>query len=189
MKNSFKISLCAIMVALSFVLAWVSKIIPSPWMQGGQITIASAVPIMVASFICGGGYGILAAVVYSIIQIISGFYAPPTQDFISFAIVILFDYVIAFGVYGLAGSFYSLMGKKKAAIPISGAVCMILRYVCHIISGVFIWNVYAEGNQTAIAYSVTYNGGYMIPEIIITTIVLAVMIPVIKRLEAKYGER
>jgi len=185
MKKSFKLTVSAIMVALAFVLAWVSKIIPSPWLQGGSVTIASAVPIIVVSLMCGNGWGILASFVYAILQMMTGFYAPPTPDFVSFLLVILFDYVFAFGVYGIAGVFYNTMGKKNFAIPVSGCIVMILRYICHIVSGIFIWGVYAEG-QTVLAYSVTYNGGYMIPEIIITTAVLALMIPVIKRLERNY---
>lgn len=186
MKKSFKLSISAIMVALAFVLAWLSKIIPSPWLQGGSVTIASAVPIIVVSLFCGSGWGVAASLVYSVIQMMTGFYAPPTQNFISFVLVILFDYVIAFGVYGIAGSIYTALRKKKYAIPASGCLVMILRYVCHIISGITIWGVYAEEGQTVLAYSLIYNGGYMIPEIIITTAVLIMMIPIIKRLESKY---
>ncbi|MDD4690390.1 MAG: energy-coupled thiamine transporter ThiT, partial [Eubacteriales bacterium] len=58
-----------------------------------------------------------------------------------------------------------------------------LRYVCHILSGVIIWGVYAEEGQSVLAYSIIYNGTYMIPEIIITTIVTALMIPLIRRIE------
>ncbi len=35
-----KLTTSAIMIALAVVLAWVSKIIPAPWMQGGSITFA-----------------------------------------------------------------------------------------------------------------------------------------------------
>ncbi|MBQ6895379.1 MAG: energy-coupled thiamine transporter ThiT, partial [Clostridia bacterium] len=35
----------------------------------------------------------------------------------------------------------------------------------------FIWGVYAEEGQSVLMYSLIYNGTYMIPEIIITTIV------------------
>ena len=175
MSKTKKLTICAIMVALATVLMLISKIIPAPWMQGGSITIASMVPIIVASLIIDCKWGILSGFVFSLIQMISGFNPPPTQTFINFVLVILLDYVVAFGVLGTAGFFYNIMGKKLWAIPVSGAIVTILRYICHILSGILIWGVYAEEGQTVLAYSVTYNGSYMIPEIIITTVVLAVL--------------
>ena len=165
----------AIMVALSVVLAFVSKVIPAPWLQGGSITIASMVPIIVVSLMFGVRWGLISGFVYSLIQMIMGFYPPPTQTFLNFAAVVLFDYVIAFGVLGLAGGFYKLFGEKLWAIPVSGAVVATLRFICHIISGVLIWGVYREEGQSVLGYSLAYNGGYMIPEIIITTVVLAAL--------------
>ena len=55
-----KLTTSAIMIALAVVLAWVSKIIPAPWMQGGSITFASMVPIIIVSLMfdvkSGGSY-------------------------------------------------------------------------------------------------------------------------------------
>ena len=70
-----------------------------------------------------------------------------------------------------------------------------LRYIVHIISGAIFFGAWAEwfftqegfysigakimetfsGAELSIAYSVFYNGLYMIPEIIITTIVAAIL--------------
>ena len=187
MPKSLKLSEAAVMTALSFVLAWISKLIPAPWLQGGSITIASAVPIMVVSIIFGIETGILSSIVFAVLQMITGFYAPPAADLMSFITVVIIDYIVAFGVYGLTGFFYRLMSRKNVAIPVSGGICMVLRYVCHIISGILIWGVYDEEGKGLLAYSVIYNGGYMIPEIIITVIALSLMIPVIKRIEKRYN--
>ncbi len=175
MTKTKKLTLSAIMVALSTVLVIISKLIPAPWMQGGSITLASMVPIIAASIVIDLKWGLLTGIVFSIIQMMTGFYPPPTQDFLSFFLVIMLDYILAFGVLGLAGLFYRLMNKKVWAIPVSGVIVTFLRYVCHIISGILIWGVYAEEGQGVLAYSVTYNGSYMIPEIIITGVVLAIL--------------
>ena len=175
MSKTKKITLSAIMVALSVVLVMLSKLIPAPWMQGGSITLASMVPIIVASILLDTKWGIACGIVFSLIQMMTGFYPPPTQTFLYFVLVVLLDYVFAFGVLGLAGLFYRIMKKKLWAIPLSGVVVTTLRYVCHILSGILIWGVYAEEGQTVLAYSVTYNGSYMIPEIIITGIVLTIL--------------
>lgn len=173
MKKTKKITTCALLVAMATVLAWVSKIIPSPWLQGGSITIASSVPIIIASILFGTKWGLASSLVYAIIQMIMGFYPPPTQTLLNFILVIGLDYILAFGVYGIAGLFCKI--EKPATIPVAGFIVMCLRYVCHILSGLLIWGVYADEGQSIVAYSLTYNGSYMIPEIIITTIVLALL--------------
>ena len=172
MNNTKKITTCALLIAASTVLAWLSKLIPSPWLQGGSVTLASSVPIIIASIMFGTKWGLTASVVYAVIQMMMGFYPPPTQTFVNYLLVVLLDYILAFGVYGLAGLFYKK--DKPITIPISGFIVMCLRYVCHILSGLLIWGVYAE-DQSIVAYSLGYNGSYMIPEIIITTVVLALL--------------
>ena len=72
---------------------------------------------------------------------------------------------------------------------------MLLRYLVHIVSGAIFYGAYAEwfftqegfysigekilgtfsGSSLAIAYSIFYNGLYMVPEIIITTVVAAIL--------------
>lgn len=89
-------------------------------MQGGSITFASMVPIIIVSLMFDVKWGLLSAVVYAIIQIMMGFYPPPTQTFGYFVLVVLLDYVFAFGVLGLAAPFYKLFRKKTWAIPAAG---------------------------------------------------------------------
>ena len=185
MSKTRKLTLCAVMVALSSVLAFVSKIIPAPWLQGGSITVASMVPVIAVSIIIDCKWGLLSSVVYALIQMISGFYPPPTQTILNFALVVFLDYIAAFGVLGFAGAVYKLFGNKKWAIPVSGAAVALGRYICHIISGVLIWGVYADEGQSVMAYSLIYNGSYMIPEIIITAITLAALIPIIEKARAQ----
>lgn len=182
MSSTKKITFSALMVALSTVLMFVSKLIPAPWLQGGSVTLASMVPIIAASIILGSKWGVLSALVYSLLQMMTGFYPPPTQNFISFVLVVLLDYVLAFGVLGLAGFIYKILGKKAFAMPISAFVVTSLRYVCHILSGILIWGVYAEEGQSVLAYSLIYNGTYMIPEIIISTVVVALLSKVFQKL-------
>ncbi len=175
MTTTKKITTGALMIALSTVLMWVSKIIPAPWLQGGSVTLASMVPIIICSITLGTKWGLCASLAYSLIQMMFGFYPPPTQTFSSFVMVILLDYVFAFGVLGLSGIFYNMLKRSRFAAPISGFIVTFLRYICHIFSGVLIWGVYAGEGQSVLSYSIIYNGSYMIPEIIITTVVLALI--------------
>lgn len=179
MSKTKKITLCAVLIALSFALVLVSKLIPAPWLQGGSVTIASMVPIILASLILGTKWGLFCGFIFSLIQMMTGFYPPPAQNLISFVAVIFLDYVGAFSVLGLAHLFVRLMGSKPWAIPLSGTIVTSLRFIMHILSGILIWGAYVETNSVLV-YSITYNGSYMIPEIIITTIVLSIIAPKIK---------
>ena len=170
-----KITKSALMIALATVLMWVSKILPAPWLQGGSVTIASMVPIIAVGIMFGTKWGLGASLAYAVIQMMFGFYPPPTRTFISFVLVVMLDYILAFGVLGLSGAFYRISGKKAFSAPLAAFVVTLLRYVCHILSGILIWGVYAEEGQTVLAYSLIYNGTYMIPEIIISTVVTAVL--------------
>lgn len=180
MATTKKITTSALMIALATVLMLVSKLIPAPWLQGGSVTLASMVPIIIIGVILGTKWGLSAAFAFSLIQMMSGFYPPPTQSFGSFVLVIFLDYILAYGVLGLSGVFYKVYGKGRLACPLSGLTVTLLRYVCHILSGLLIWGVYAPEGQSVLAYSVIYNGTYMIPEIIITTLVLSLTINFIK---------
>ena len=96
-------------------------------------------------------------------------------------LVVVLDYIAAFGVLGFAGGIYRALGKKRYAIALSGFLVTVMRYVCHILSGILIWGVYADEGQSVLSYSLLYNGGYMVPEIIITTVALALVAPFIEK--------
>lgn len=170
MSKTKKMTTCAMLIALAAVLAQLSKLIPSPWLQGGSVTLAASVPVVIASAVFGVRWGLLSSAVYAVIQLITGFYPPPTQTLLNFILVIVLDYLLAFGVYGIAGIFCRV--KKPLTIPLAGAAVMCMRFLCHILSGLLIWGVYAEEGQSIFVYSFLYNGSYMVPEIIITVIVL-----------------
>ena len=170
MNTTKKLTTSALLVALATVLMWVSKLIPAPWLQGGSVTIASMVPIIAVGIMFGTKWGLCSSLAYAILQMMFGFYPPPTQTFLNFVLVILLDYIIAFGGLGLSGIVFNSSGKKAFSAGLSAFAVTLLRYVCHIVSGVLIWGVYAEG-ESVLIYSLVYNGTYMIPEIIISTVV------------------
>ena len=89
---------CSIMIALSTVLSIV-EIFRMPY--GGSITLASMLPIVILAFRHGVGVGSGSALVASLIQLLLGLknFQPFTtwQSIIALA---LFDYVLAFTVFG-----------------------------------------------------------------------------------------
>lgn len=51
-----------------------------------------------------------------------------------------------------------------------------LRYLCSFLSGILIWGAYAPENMPVWLYSLTYNGSYMIPEAILSTVVAIILV-------------
>lgn len=93
---------CALMIAMSTVLSMFS-IFKMP--QGGEVTCASMVPLVLVSYRHGLKWGISTAFAHSLLQMIIKFSAPPANTFAGFAAVVLLDYVLAFTVLGAASFF------------------------------------------------------------------------------------
>lgn len=176
MKKTKKLTVSAMLTALGLALIMVSKLLPAPWTQGGYITLGSMVPIILVSIIIDTKWGLLSGFVFSLIQMMTDFYLPPATTALSFFGVIMLDYVVAFTVLGLAGLFVKLMGNKPWAIPLSGTIVTGIRYAMHVLSGLLIWGAFADTDCIPL-YALIYNGSYMVPEMIITTVVLALLTP------------
>lgn len=64
--------------------------------------------------------------------------------------------------------------NSSISIATGLAVTGVIRFVCHFISGVTVWSDYAA-DKTAVMYSLYYNLSYMIPEIILTVFMAALL--------------
>lgn len=169
---------CAIMAAAAFVLDLLCKLIPTDAFlpYGGSISIGM-VPIAFISFRRGWKWGSGTALVFVGIQMLTGFYAPPVTKFGYFLLMILLDYVLAYGVMGLAVLFAEPFSNRLVGYGVAVACVNALRFVCSFFSGVLVWNgnFYVEegaqvpGLLSALAdsgawvYSLVYNGSYMLP--------------------------
>ena len=181
MKRSEKLKkliICALMIALANVLSFVKIDMP----MGGGLTICSMVPLVLLAFIYGPKWGLSCAFIYSVFQLLFGLdnVAYASNGFIA-AVIILFDYIVAYSVIGLAGFFRDEKRSSKRIILASVTV-LLLRFVCHFITGAFVWDALwpNEFGLSPIVYSLAYNGIYMLPEIAITSLVCAAICPAIK---------
>ncbi|GHV09439.1 hypothetical protein FACS1894217_13770 [Clostridia bacterium] len=169
----------AVLIALGYLLSMFLKFHVVP--NGGSVTAVSMLPILLIGVRNGPVWGFGAAVVYGALQMLQGFYAPPVHDFISYLGVVTLDYLVAFGLLGVAG--LGVFRKSKWGIVAAAPVAIGLRYISHILSGAIIWGVYSVeifgrdiGEYSTWIFSIIYNGTYMIPEIILTTIVAALLV-------------
>ena len=163
----------AIMIALSVVLSMIT-IFKLP--QGGSITAASMVPLLIISYRYDAKWGVATAFVYSLISMVMGFYPPPVTTFINYLLVVLLDYVVAFSVLGLA-SFFSkaIKGNRILSIGFGSFVAVFCRLICHVLSGVLIWGSNAPEGMSVWVYSITYNGSYMRCETIVSSVVMCLL--------------
>ncbi len=153
-----------IMIALASVLSMV-RLYKMP--QGGSVTAASMMPIMLFAMRWGVPKGVLVGTLYGILQFIF-------EPYMVSPIQMLLDYPIAFGVLGLAGIVrYSLKNnKQRVQWVVSGcALGMFLRTVSHVISGAIFFKEYA-GVMNPWLYSIQYNASYMLVELVITSIII-----------------
>ena len=163
----------ALMVALSVVLS----LIPMPsWPQGGSITV-SMIPMVYYSYRRGAKWGLLAGLVYSGVEMLSGWYAPPAGTFGATVLCVLLDYVLAFALLGGADLIARLFGQERRLVGYGvGALTVTLfRFVCSFLSGVLLWDSYAPEGVNVWIYSLTYNGSYMIPNAILTTVLTVLL--------------
>ena len=181
--NLKKLTTGAVMIALATVLSFV-KLFEAPY--GGSVTAGSMIPIVLFAVLFDVKWGTLVSVTYGVIQMILGFYAPPTPDFLSFTLVILLDYIIAFGGLVVAGPVARLLHKGKdlgvVSVGIGTAVAMVVRFLCHFLSGILIWAPYTPEGMEPWFYSLTYNGGYMLMELIISVVIICLLVPALNRI-------
>ncbi len=169
-----KLTHSSLMIALALVLSMI-KLFHLP--NGGSITPASMAPIILIALMYPTKWALFTSFVYSLVQMVESFYAPPTQDLLSFVLVILLDYVLAFGILGCAG----LVARRIKANKVLGASIATLtvifgRFFCSFLSGILIWGAYAPEGTPVWIYSLGINGSIMIGEMVTTTIVMAVLV-------------
>ena len=157
----------AIMLALSVVL---NEFTPIKFPFGGSVTFFSQLPILVIGYRYGIKQGLFTGLAMGVIEMLFGLknfsYVTGIKGYL---ILVLADYIIAFSVLGLGAMFKKKIKNQALSLASAGAVVSVLRFICHYISGVTIWSGYAE-DQPVWLYSLTYNGGYMLPELILTVI-------------------
>ena len=168
---------CALMIAVGTVLAQI-KIFEMP--NGGSITLLSMLPFILISFRHGVKWGLFTGFVNSLLQMLLGFYAPPAGTVAAFVGVVLLDYVLAFTLLGLAGVIAKPFKNHLLGVAAGTAAVCVIRFLCSFLSGALLWGSYQESYEWARGmsvwlYSFIYNGSYMLPELLITTVCAVIL--------------
>ena len=163
----------SLMIALSVVL----DLLPLPsWPQGGSITVAM-IPVIYFSYRRGYKWGLMAGLVHAAVQMLLGWYAPPAGTVSAMILCVLLDYVLAFALLGGADIIAGMFGSKLrlAGYTVGALTVTLIRFLCSFLSGVLLWGSYAPEGVNVWIYSLTYNASYMIPNAILTSVLIAIM--------------
>lgn len=175
-----KLTLSAVMISLSAVLSMV-KVYELP--LGGSITLLSMLPVCAIAICYGTKTGLFVSILYAFLQIaldlgkLMGYGMTP----LTWIGCLVFDYIIAYGALGLSGIF-----RKKGTLGMCAGVAIscFVRFASHFISGAIVFSVWCPDGWNVYWYSIAYNGSYMLPELILTTIGAALLfrMPSVKKL-------
>ena len=148
---------------MSFALSYL-RIVKMP--QGGSITIASLLPLMLYSFMFGTKKGVFAGLIYGVLQ---AFQDPAIVHPAQF----LLDYPVAFACIGLSGMFAKTKALEKlpqVQFALGGVVAGLARLLMHFVSGIFAFGAFAPEGTPVALYSFLYQAGYVLPDIAIVIV-------------------
>ena len=139
--------------------------------QGGSITL-EMLPIFLFALRRGGKAGCAAGAVSGVMQLITGGYiVHPAQA--------LLDYPIAFGVLGVTGFF------KNRPLWLGISLGGVLRFFCHVLSGVVFFGSFAPEGTNVWVYSAVYNGSFMAPTLVVCGVLAYLIWPRLGRVGAE----
>lgn len=184
------------MIALATVLSFV-KLFEAP--MGGSVTLLSMLPLCLISIRYGVKWGVFSCQIHALLQILLDVGALARSGISPTAFVgsLVLDYLLAFGVLGVAGVFCIRRSSEEpwqqqkkgtnGTRAFAGVMLAVaLRFVCHTLSGFIFFSEWCWEGWNVWVYSICYNGAYMLPESIFTACGAWVMlrVPVSRRLFA-----
>lgn len=156
-RNAQKLSFSAVAMTLAVVVSFF-PIADLPF--GGSITLFRMFFLSFIGYLYGTRVGVLTGIAYGFLDLL-------LKPYVVHPVQLLLDYPIAFGCLGLSGLFC----RQKYGMIKGYIVGVLGRFVCHFLTGIIFFSVYA-GGQNVLAYSAIYNSSYIWPEAIVTLILL-----------------
>ena len=161
--NSHQLAMGAMCIAISFVLSMI-RLFRMP--QGGSITPASMLPLVMFTMACGPLKGFIVGCACGLLHLVS-------NPYIIHPIQMLVDYPLAYGAVALSYVAALLPVDKRWKLPIAALFGGLGRYSMEVLSGVVFFAEYA-GDQNALAYSLLYNLGSRGPDTLVCAAVACI---------------
>lgn len=160
--NSRRLSMGAMCIAIAFVLSCI-RLFRMP--QGGSITPAAMLPLVLFMVACGPLQGFVVGCAFGLLKLITG-------PEIIHPIQMLVDYPLAYGAMILGCLATVLPVNKRWQLPLAALLAGFGRYVMAVLSGAIFFSEYA-GEQNAWIYSLVYNISYIGPDVVVCMVVAA----------------
>lgn len=175
-NNKLKISVEAgIMIALTVLLNSI-KLYNLP--KGGSITLGGYVPLMIFSLRWGLKKGLIVGMTYGFLDSLIDPYVIAPMQF-------LLDYPLAYAMFGFTGIASKNIGFKslndKFIVMGSAVLANLLRLLMAVLSGIIFFKEYLPDNFPYILSSIIYNGSYVIPNMIISMVIIAIILPRLRK--------
>ena len=161
--NSHQLAMGAMCIAISFVLSMI-RLFRMP--QGGSITPASMLPLVMFTMACGPLKGFIVGCACGLLHLVS-------NPYIIHPIQMLVDYPLAYGAVALSYVAALLPVDKRWKLPIAALFGGLGRYSMEVLSGVVFFAEYA-GDQNALVYSLLYNLGSRGPDTLVCAAVACI---------------
>ena len=199
-QHTKRLTESAMLLSLALVLEVVSKMFIPPMAFGGQVTLASMLPVILISYRHGVRWGMVCSFGFALMEMAlgggtlsaafqPGYFGDEAMIFRAFLMIAL-DYLAAFTVLCIGGSLRRIIPRPGVSLMLGTILAIFARYCAHVLSGYILFGGWAEWFFTqdgfpawgaglvdtlspqalGLAYSLIYNGMYMLPELIITAI-------------------
>ena len=162
--SSREIAFAAMCIAISFALSSI-RLFRMP--QGGSVSPAAKLPLILFALACGPVKGVVAGCAYGLLNLLM-------DPYVIHPVQLLVDYPLASAAIALC-CLASVMPVKNASVRLVIAVLLgyFGSYVMNVLSGVVFFAEYA-GEQNALIYSLSYNISYTGIEALICALVACV---------------
>ena len=178
-----KISISAVMLAVGTVLSFFK--FEGLWILGGGVTFCAMLPLVILSYRYGVRWGMSIALIFGILQTLFGLENVQYASSFFMAIqIVLLDYILAYGVIGFSGFLKKKCRNQSFSLIVGIWITFFGRFLCHFLSGWLIWDALwpNEVGMLAPVYSFCYNGSYMLPEAVITSLVALLLFKTVPKL-------
>lgn len=172
-RNLRHITESACLVSLSILL---SKITLFHMPFGGSLALANNLPLVLLSYRCGYKVGFFASLVYSFVRMVFSFTPPLAKNFVSFVLLILLDYLLPNIVMGMSSLFAIRIHNRYFKLYSGIIISYILKILISTTSGVVLWGAYIPFECNLWIYSLLYNSLYIVPDSIITIVLIGLVI-------------
>lgn len=161
--NSRRLAMGAMCIAIAFVLSCI-RLFRMP--QGGSITPAAMLPLVMFMLACGPLQGFVVGCAFGLLQLIS-------DPYVIHPVQLLVDYPLAYGAMILGCLALLIKVKPQWRLPIAVLLAAVGRYIMAVLSGAIFFAEYA-GEQNAWIYSLVYNISYLGPDTLVCMLVACI---------------